>query len=53
MELKGVHNYSGAQYPVLGDYLAEKQRARGVPLLTLAAALAMLATLLGGCTNIS
>jgi hypothetical protein len=49
MELEPVLRYEEAQYPTLTEHLADTSRGKMVPPLVLAAALAALAALLGGC----
>jgi len=48
MKLKPVHNYTGARYPCLADYLSHS-KGRRLSAFPLAIALAMLSALLSGC----
>ena len=52
MELKAVHDYTGAQYPSLADYIARKRRQK-LSCVSLASALTMIAVLFDGCRSIS
>jgi hypothetical protein len=49
MKLTPVHQYDGAKYPSLAEHAARKNGRRGAQSLALAAALAALAALMGGC----
>ncbi len=53
MELRPVQHYRGAQYPSLADHLGRRKRAGRLQAWQVAFALATLAALMGGCSNIS
>ena len=53
MELKPVRNYRGARYPSLTDHLSRRKWAGRLQAWQVAFALAALAALMGGCSNVS
>lgn len=53
MKVTAVKNYRGARYSSLEEHISKRSKNRKALIISLAAALAMLATVLGGCRSIS
>ena len=53
MKLTPVKDYKLGRYPSLAEYLAGKQKDEKLSSVALAAALAVLAALMSGCSSVS